>query len=101
MRAHVLGLTGLSGLERLEAVQGLVYESGVQVLDVIDQDRIAVREQSFLVVRALLDGNAEDVAVLRELFLDGVGERERALPARPASPRRHPPLRRLVLPALF
>ena len=30
-----------------------------------------------------------------------VGERERALPARPACPGRHPPLRRLVLPGLL
>src|SRR5262245_64620785 len=101
MPAHGPGLAGLSGLERLEAVQRLVHEAGMQVLDVIDQDRVAVREQSFLVVGALLDGNAQDVVILRELFLRRIGERERALPARPACPGRHPPLRRLVLPGLL
>src|SRR5207302_662257 len=85
----------------LQAIQRLVDEPREPVLDVIEQDRIAVGEKAFLVVRALLDRHAEDVVVLAELFLHRVVEGERALPARPARPRRNPPLRRLVLRPLL
>src|SRR4029077_10570839 len=92
---------GRAGLERLEAVQRLVHEAGEPVLDVIEEDRVPVREQAFLVVRALLDRDAEDVVELAELLLDGGVEGERALPPRPARPRRPPPLRCLVVRRLL
>ena len=101
VRADGPRLAGGAGLKRLEAVERLVDEAGVAVLDVVEEDRVAVREESFLVVRALLDWDAENVVVLPQLFLDGVREGQRALPARPARPRRDPPLRRFVLCGLL
>ena len=97
VRAHGLRLTVDAGLERLEAVERLGDEPGITVLDVLEEDRVAVRKESFLVVRALLDRDAEDVVVLSQLLFDRVREGERALPARPAGPGRDPPLRRFIL----
>src|SRR3972149_5331253 len=91
-------MTGKKSWERrfTQAVERLPDEPGVLALGLPTEDRVAVGQQPLLVVRAPLDRHAQQVAVLAELLLDGVGEGERGLPARPARPRRDPPPPRLV-----
>ena len=96
VRADRRRMTGLARRERLQAVERLRHDAGVLRLEEVEQDRVAVREEPFLVVRGLLDRDAEEIGVLRQLLLDPRLEVDRALPARPAGPRRDPPLGALV-----